>query len=79
MDEILNHLEKQAQKHGTLNYDIERKEDTCVKSNSDTQQSNIEEHNLHQIPINSEQKPKLKHISVHGNRDKPDENTNTCT
>ena len=61
----------------TNNHDEQRKEYTCVNSNSDTQQINMQECNINQIPMNSEQKENLKCIPVNRNRDKPDENTNT--
>ena len=78
MDEILKHFDKQAQENLTINYDKERKEDTSVNSNSDTQQSNMQEHIVNWISAHSEQEENPSHIPVHMNRDKPDENTNTC-
>ena len=63
----------------TINHDRQRKEDTHVNSNNDTQQNNMEEHVVNGIPANSEQEENLRHIPVHGNRDQPDENNNTNT
>ena len=79
MDEILKHFEKQDSKNVTIYHNKQRKEDISVNSYSDTQQSNMQEHIVNHIPANSEQKGNLKHIPVHRNRDKPDENTNTHT
>ena len=62
-----------------LNHNKQRKEDTSVNSNSDTQQSNMQEHIVNWIPANSEWEKNLIHIPLHRNRDKPDENTNTYT
>ena len=79
MDEILICFENQAQEHGTFNCDEQRREDTCDNSKNYTQQSNMQEHNENWIPTNSKQKGNLKHIPVHMNGDKPDENTKTYT
>ena len=56
VDKILNHFEKQGQENWTFNHDKQRREDTCVSSNSDKQQSNMQEHNVNQIPTNSEKR-----------------------
>ena len=79
MDEIPKHFEKQAPRNVTINCDKKRKEVTSVKSNSDTEQSNMQVHVVNWIPANGEQKENPKHIPVHRNIDKQDENTNTCT
>ena len=63
----------------TTNHDKHRKEDTSVDGNIYTQQSNMEEHIVNWIPANNEQEENLRHIQVHRNRDKPDENAYTCT
>ena len=47
--------------------------------NSDTQQSNMQEHIVNQILANSVQKENLRHKLVHRNRDKQDEKNSTCT
>ena len=47
-----------------------------MSSNSDTQQSNMPEKIVDQIPANKEHEENLEHIPVHRNRDKPDDNTN---
>ena len=62
-----------------MNGDKQRKEDTSVNSNSDTQQSNMQEHIVNYIPANSQQEKNQRHIPDHRNSNKPDENTNTHT
>ena len=51
VDEILKHFEKQVKENVTINCNKQRKEGTIV--NSDTQQSNMQEHIVNQIPANS--------------------------
>ena len=53
VDKILNHFEKQTQENVTVDYNKQRKEDTSVNSNSDTQQSNMQEHIINQMPTNN--------------------------
>ena len=53
--EILKHFRKQAQENVTVILDKQRKEDTSVSINGDTQQSNMQEHTANWIPANSEQ------------------------
>ena len=76
MDEILKHFEIQAQENVAINCDKQRKKHISVSSNSD---SHIPLFFVNWIPANSEQEENLKHIQVHRNRGKPDENTNTYT
>ena len=77
VDIILQHFEKQAQENLTINLDKQRWEDTSLNSNSDTQQSNMQEHIVNWIPANSAHEDNLRCISFHRKRDKPGENTNT--
>ena len=52
---------------------------TYLNSNSDTKQSNMQEYIVNEIPANSEQGENLRHIPIHRNTDKPDENNNIHT
>ena len=79
MGEILKHYEKPAHEYVTINHDRQGRENTYMNNGNDTQHSNMQEHIVNQTPLNHKQEENQKHIPVHQNRDKPDQNTNTQT
>ena len=79
MDKILKQFEKQVKENVKVNCDKQRKEIMSVTSKSDTQQSNMQEHIVNCMPAKNKKEESLRHTPVHRNREKPDENTNTCT
>ena len=79
LDEILKHHEKLAHENVTIIHDRQGREDTYMNSSNDTWHSNLQEHNVNEIPVTCKWEKGQMHILIHWNRYRPDENASPQT